>query len=119
MTTPQLAKKVVLCTGANRGLGYAILQVAALQEPSTNFILGSRSLESGREAADKLAKEGIKAHIDVIQIDITKDEQIIEAVKFVATTYGQLDGRFQFIDKPSKHHFGPTAHFFNVSLMQY
>ena len=92
MTDSQPINKVVLCTGANRGLGYAILQVAGLQEPSTTFILASRDLEAGREAADKLANEGIKAHIDVIQMDVTKDEQIIEGVKHVAKTYGKLDG---------------------------
>lgn len=92
MTSPQPKNKVVLCTGGNRGLGYAILQVAGLQEPSTTFILASRNLESGREAAEKLASEGIKAHIDVIQMDVTNDDQIIEGVKHVAKTYGKLDG---------------------------
>lgn len=93
MTSSQSTNKVVLCTGGNRGLGYSILQVAGLREASTIFILASRSLESGRQAATKLANEGINARIDVIQIDVTEDEQILEAVKYVSTTYGKLDGR--------------------------
>ena len=92
MNGTQHTGKVVLCTGGNRGLGYAVLQVAGLQEPSTTFILASRNPESGREAAEKLSKEGVKAHIDVIQMDITKDDEIIEGVKHVATKYGKLDG---------------------------
>ena len=112
MANPQVATKVVLCTGGNRGLGYAILQIAGSREPTTNFILASRDLESGREAADKLAKEGIKAHIDVVQMDVTNDGQILEAVKFVASTYGKLDGelwKHATILSPHRSHKGAAC----------
>ena len=95
MTTSHPVGKVALCTGANRGLGFAILQVAGHRDPSTVFILSCRDLESGHAAKEQLAKEGIKAQIDVIQLDTTNDEQIIEAVKFVETKYGKLDGASQ------------------------
>lgn len=36
--------KVVLCTGGNQGLGYAILQVAGLREPSSIYILACRTV---------------------------------------------------------------------------
>ncbi|KAK2813771.1 hypothetical protein FQN50_000169 [Emmonsiellopsis sp. PD_5] len=90
MPTPQSTNKIVLCTGANQGLGFAILQVAGLQEPSSVFILASRNLESGQAAARQLAADGVK-DIDVVQLDVTNDEQIIEAVKFVEEKYGKLD----------------------------
>ena len=96
MTTSHPVGRVVLCTGANRGLGYAILQVAGQRDPSAVFILSCRNLESGHAAKEQLTKEGIKAQIDVIQLDTTNDEQIIEAVKFVETKYGKLDGASRF-----------------------
>lgn len=91
MTTQALSGKVVLCTGANRGLGFAILQVAGMREPTTIFILASRDLKAGNEAAQQLQKDGVEAHIDVIQLDITNDAQIIEGIKFVTAKYGKLD----------------------------
>jgi NAD(P)-dependent dehydrogenase (short-subunit alcohol dehydrogenase family) len=94
MTTEQSASKVVFVRGANRGLGFSILQVAGLRDPSTTYILASRSLESGQAAKKQLEEEGIKAPIEVIQLDVTNDKQIIEAVKFVTIKYGKLDGAF-------------------------
>ena len=39
-----------------------------------------------------MVKEGIKAHVEVVQLDTTNDDQILEAVKFVENKYGKLDG---------------------------
>lgn len=85
--------KVVLVTGANRGLGYSVLQVAGARDPSTTYILCSRDLEAGKKAKEELEQEGVKATIDVLQLDVTNDDQIIEAVKYVAGKYGKLDGK--------------------------
>lgn len=101
MTTPASSGKVVLCTGANRGLGLAILQVAALRDPTTNFILASRDRNSGDEAAQQLAKDGFQARLDVVQLDITNDAQIVEAIKFVTVKYGKLDGKCLPSTRPS------------------
>lgn len=38
------SSKVVLCTGANQGLGYGVLEVAGLREPSSVYILGCRTI---------------------------------------------------------------------------
>lgn len=84
--------KVVLVTGANRSLGYAILQVAGHRDPLSTYILASRDLDNGQQAKKKLEEEGVKATIDVIQLDVTNDEQVLEAVKYVAGKYGKLDG---------------------------
>lgn len=93
MTTPS-ASKVVLCTGANRGLGLAILQVAGVRDPSATYILACRKKEDGQAAAEQLAKDGVSAKIDVLQLDVTDDEQILEAIKYVAINYRKLDGAF-------------------------
>jgi enoyl-[acyl-carrier-protein] reductase (NADH) len=84
--------KVILVTGANRGLGYAILQVAGARDASSTFIMTSRNLEAGQEGAAKLVEEGVKAKIEVIPLDVTNDDQILEAVKYVEEKHGKLDG---------------------------
>ena len=84
--------KVILVTGANRGLGYSILQVAGARDPSATFIMTSRKLEAGQEAAAKLAEEGIKAKIEVLALDVTNDDQVLETVKYVEEKHGKLDG---------------------------
>ncbi|KAI1168885.1 short chain dehydrogenase/reductase family protein [Nemania serpens] len=83
--------KVVLCTGANQGLGYAVLSVAGLRQPESIYILASRDLAKGREAAKSLQESGVKAQIDVIQLDVLKDEEIISAVSYVEQKYSKLD----------------------------
>jgi NADP-dependent 3-hydroxy acid dehydrogenase YdfG len=56
------------------------------------LILTYRDVDSGRKAAEQMAKEGVKAQIDVLQLDVTNDEQILEAVKYVRVKYKKLDG---------------------------
>lgn len=85
-----MSAKVILCTGANQGLGFSILQVAALRYPENTYILCSRDMSAGQEATQKLG--GVTAKIDLVQLDVTNDEQITAAVDYVATTYGKLDG---------------------------
>lgn len=83
--------RVVLITGANQGLGHAILQIAGLRKSSYTYILGSRDLKNGREALKKLRGLGVKADIKVLELDVTNDDNVRSAVDFVGTTYGKLD----------------------------
>lgn len=88
------AGRVVLCTGANQGLGLAILQQAVARDPSATYILTSRNLDAGREAAKTLTteKEGAQVDVDVLQLDVTNDGHIAAAAKSVEEKYGKLDG---------------------------
>ncbi|RPD63786.1 short chain dehydrogenase/reductase family protein [Lentinus tigrinus ALCF2SS1-7] len=83
--------KIVLCTGANQGLGYWIIQVAALRDPASTYILCSRNLENGRTALQKLKDAGVTAKVDLLQLEVTDDDQIAAAAKYVEKTYGRLD----------------------------
>ena len=85
--------KIVFVSGANQGLGFEVIHVTALREPSSIYVLGSRNLESGREAVNKLRELGVKAEIDVVELDVTNDDQVIAAVKHIETKYGKLDGK--------------------------
>lgn len=83
---------IILVTGANRGIGFAIVQAGATKILDATFILGCRSLEAGYEAAQKLRDLHPHAAFDVVQIDIENDDSILAAVKDITEKYGKLDG---------------------------
>ena len=58
-------EKVAFITGANRGIGFETSK--QLAKKNTKVILGSRDLDKGKKAIEKLATEGISA--DLIQYD--------------------------------------------------
>lgn len=91
-TSPQ-SPNVVLCTGANQGLGFEIVHVTALHNPSAVYLLSCRNVSFGHEAVQQLRQLGVKAEIEVLPLDVTDDEHIIAAVKHVETKYGKLDGK--------------------------
>ncbi|KAJ8063295.1 hypothetical protein OCU04_008525 [Sclerotinia nivalis] len=86
-------RKVILVTGANQGLGFATIKVAANRDPSAYYILACRDMNAGVKAVDELKKSGISASLDVVQLDVTKDAEITKAVELVTTKYGKLDVR--------------------------
>lgn len=86
--------KIILCTGANQGLGKAVVQAAATIDSEATYIMCSRDLVRGKDAAAALKEAGIKAKLDVIHLDVTNDDQIAAAVQYVTETYGRLDGAY-------------------------
>jgi NAD(P)-dependent dehydrogenase (short-subunit alcohol dehydrogenase family) len=80
-------KKVALITGANRGLGFATAQI--LGEAGISVLIGSRSIEAGEHAADRLRGDGIDAH--AVQIDVTSETSVRNAATELAAEHGQLD----------------------------
>ncbi|PYH99063.1 NAD(P)-binding protein [Aspergillus ellipticus CBS 707.79] len=92
MTSP--AAQIILVTGANKGLGFSIIKVAAQREsptPSNTYILCCRDVDAGQKAVEELQALGVTANIDLLELDVTNDEQITAAVKYVESTYGRLD----------------------------
>lgn len=65
--------KIALVTGANKGIG---LEVSRQLAQNGFFVyLGSRNLESGSAAVEKLKIEGI-SNVEAIQLDVTDQESI-------------------------------------------
>ncbi|MVM29317.1 SDR family NAD(P)-dependent oxidoreductase [Spirosoma sp. HMF4905] len=65
--------KSALVTGANKGIG---LEVAKLLAQNGFFVyLGSRSLENGLSAVEKLRANGLD-NIEAVQLDVTSQESI-------------------------------------------
>jgi len=79
------ATKVVLVTGANRGMGLECCrQLASLDY---RVILGSRNLEAGRQAAASLNSDRVEA----VKLDVTSAEDIAVLAQSIEQDYGQLD----------------------------
>jgi hypothetical protein len=85
------SQKIVLITGANKGLGFAIVSVAGTRYPSAHYILACRNADAGAKAIDDLKKSGVSASLELLQLDVTKDGEIIKAVEHVTTKHGKLD----------------------------
>ena len=83
---------VILTTGANQGLGFAIIQLIAQRLPSALHLLACRDLASGQKALENLRLQGIESEIEVVQLDVTNDNQIEQAVDHVKSKYHRLDG---------------------------
>ena len=78
-------QKIALITGANRGIGYAICK--GLLEADFQVIIGSRSLEKGKAAAEKLNSSSVSA----VEIDIADDDSIDKAFNEIKGKIDRLD----------------------------
>ncbi|MFI2710814.1 SDR family NAD(P)-dependent oxidoreductase [Micromonospora sp. NPDC018662] len=80
--------RVVLVTGANRGLGRETAR--QLAQRGATVLLGARDLDRGREAAADIAAGG--GAVTPVRLDVT-DPATVEAVAGrVAAEHGRLDG---------------------------
>ncbi len=86
-------RRVILVTGANRGIGLAIIEALASDtETSTStFLLGCRDVGKGEEAGEQLHDKGIILDVIPLAIDISSDSSIQRAVHVVEEQYGHLD----------------------------
>ena len=68
--------KSALVTGANKSIGFEVAR--QLAQNGIYVYLGSRNLENGIEAVNKLKAEGLN-NVEAIQLDITNDESVKRA----------------------------------------
>lgn len=85
---------VILVTGANRGIGFAIVKALAQDSKAptsfTAILLGCRNFNAGVRACNELQANGI-TNVEPFELDVTSDSSIRDAVRRVHQTYGQLD----------------------------
>lgn len=79
---------IALVTGANKGIGRAIaIQLA--KDHGYTVIIGSRQISAGEAVASELKAQGYDA--TSLQLDLTSDESIANAVTTIEQKYGRLD----------------------------
>ncbi len=81
-----MPEKIAFITGGNRGLGF---QTALDLKDFATVIIGSRDLDQGQAAVEKLRNAGVEA--EVIQFDVTKPAHHRAAYDLFAAKYGRLD----------------------------
>jgi carbonyl reductase 1 len=75
MESLTLSEKVVVVTGANRGIGYAIVRGFLKQDPNLTVYLTSRDQKRGEDAVKRLSEE-VKGNLRYFQLDIDDLESI-------------------------------------------
>jgi len=83
-------KIVVLITGANGGVGFETARAVA-KSPKHHVIIGSRSLEKGKAAVEEVKSGNPEASVSAVQLDVTDDKSIENAVASVTKDLGRLD----------------------------
>jgi NAD(P)-dependent dehydrogenase (short-subunit alcohol dehydrogenase family) len=79
--------RIALVTGGNRGIGLEV--VRQLSRNGLLAVLCSRDVDKGREAAAKLASEGLEP--PVVALDVTDEASVRSAVAEVMNLFGRVD----------------------------
>jgi NAD(P)-dependent dehydrogenase (short-subunit alcohol dehydrogenase family) len=87
------SRKIVLITGGNGGLGYEAVKAFFESEKAYRIFMGSRSIEKGKEAIDKIRQECPTATntLDLVQLDLASDKSIDQAFDQVQSEAGYID----------------------------
>ncbi|MFJ9250079.1 SDR family oxidoreductase [Streptomyces sp. NPDC101776] len=80
-------ERIVLVTGANKGIGYEIAR--QLGRLGAVVHLGARDERRGRQAAARLAAEGLTAA--ALHLDVTDDATLTRAARRLGERHGRLD----------------------------
>ena len=87
MQPSDLSGRVALVTGANRGIGLAVVE--GIAERGATTLLGARDLARGEEAAGALRARGLAVH--ALQLDVADRASIAAAVSAIDARHGRLD----------------------------
>lgn len=80
--------KTAFITGANKGIGFETAR--QLLQKGFRVFIGSRNLENGLKAVDKLKEEGL-THVEAIPLDVTDNQSIQGARAAIGKRIDALD----------------------------
>ncbi len=80
--------RTILVTGANKGIGLAIVEAILGAHPDTRVLLGSRDQQRGEQARQGLPEPH---RVDVLQLDVTDADSVAAAAQQVGALYGLVN----------------------------
>lgn len=83
-----MKNKIILVTGASRGIGRSIAKLLA----ENNYIVVAnynKSFDEAKSLQDELKEKNIK--IDIFKADVSKRSEVKELINFVLSKYGRID----------------------------
>lgn len=82
--------RMILVTGANKGIGYAMCKKILVSRSDVYVLLGARDQRRGAEAVRALLAEvpGSAGRLEFLQIDVTNDSSVKAAAEAVASWPG-------------------------------
>lgn len=85
--------RIILITGGNQGVGYETAKNLILASADYHVILGSRDAAKGETAAAALqSTPGVKGTAASVQLDVTDQASIEQAIIRIEKEWGRLDG---------------------------
>ena len=84
--------KRIVVTGANKGIGLAIVKRLLKENPDVYVYLGSRDIERGLAAIEQIGLEigpAAKDRVELLQIDVSSDASVQKAAESIRKS---LDG---------------------------
>lgn len=77
--------KSILVTGANKGIGLAVVEAILAEQPGFRVLLGSRDRGRGEAARARLveADPGLRERIEVVELDVSREASVGDAAKTI------------------------------------
>jgi len=91
----------ILVTGANKGIGQAIVIKLLEDFPDTYLLLGSRDVTRGENAVEQIVERlggEIRKRVEIVQIDVTSDESVKNAAKDIKSTHGEPEPLYGLVN---------------------
>ena len=87
------AKKIVLITGSNKGIGYSIIETLLKKKSNLRIILTSRNEQLGIKSFNQLLQKYPYCKNDFFyhQLDITKGESISNLISWIRKEFSKID----------------------------
>lgn len=97
-----MVSRVILITGANRGIGYCIAQAIGTTSPDDILLVASRSKTNAEDAIQKLKSDaGVKSPLHAVELDVTRETTIEHTRAWMEQQFGRLDGTAPVLPVPS------------------
>jgi carbonyl reductase 1 len=85
------ARRIVLVTGANKGIGLAIVE-SLLEQSGLHVLLGARDQQRGEEAVKALSGANKRpSDVEFLHLDVLDDKSVSSAAATIRSRFGGLD----------------------------